>query len=257
METFLETIASNPQANRKDLFLDTFKVSNQEFETMAFFGIFNLEKKIETLEKQLQEMHCLAYEKFIKDELTLLQLEFPVSKALEFELFILDDQDHFVREKLGGVSAYTDWNGRLFFAVLPDAQVRSTLKSVITHEYHHHWRIHALAITEQNQTLLDRLILEGLAEHFLKIRLGNDYLGPYKDALTEKQPRVLWETTYHSNHNEVGEKTDVYMFGSKEENIPFWAGYAIGYYLVKWYLEQNEGSTIEDMTSLPSNSFIV
>lgn len=257
MKTFLGAAASNPKTSRKDLFLDVFEVSNEEFETMAFFGIFDLENKIETLEKQLQEMHSLAYERFIKDELTLLQLEFPVSKALEFELFILDDKDHFVTEKLGGVSAYTDWNGRLFFAVLPDAQVRSILKSVITHEYHHHWRIHALAITEQNQTLLDRLILEGLAEYFVKIRLGDSSLGPYKDALTEKQARVLWKTTYHSNRNEVGEKTDVYMFGSKEKQIPFWAGYAIGYYLVKWYLEKNEGSTIEDMTLLPSNSFIV
>lgn len=257
METFLEEIASNPDAARKDLFLEIFKVSNEEFETMSFFGIFDLENKIETLEKQLQEMHSLAYEKFIKDELTRLQSEFPVSRALEFELFILNDQDHFVREKLGSVSAFTDWNGRFFFAVLPDAQVRSMLKSVITHEYHHHWRMHALTITEHNQTLLDRLILEGLAEHFVKIRLGDAYLGPYKDALEEKQARVLWETTYHPNRNELGEKTDVYMFGSKEEKIPFWAGYAIGYYLVKWYLEKNESSTIEDMTSLPSNSFIV
>lgn len=131
------------------------------------------------------------------------------------------------------------------------------LKSVITHEYHHYWRIHALAITEKNQTLLDRLILEGLAEHFVKIRLGDSYLGPYKDALTEKQAKGLWESTFKLNLNKTGEKTDSYMFGSKEENIPFWAGYAIGYYLVKWYLEKNQGSTIEHMTALPSEDFLV
>lgn len=257
METFLEAATSNPATARKALFLDIFNVSNDEFETMAFFGIFNIENKIETLEYQLHSMHSLAYEQFIQDELSLLQTEFSFSKALEFELFILDDQDHFVREKLGGISAYTDWNGGLFFAVLPDTRVRDTLKSVITHEYHHHWRIHALAMTEKNQTLLDRLILEGLAEHFVKIRLGDSYLGPYKDALTEKQARVLWESTFKLNLNKTGEKTDSYMFGSTEENIPFWAGYAIGYYLVQWYLEKNQGSTIGDMTALPSNNFLV
>lgn len=256
MEIFLESIASNPEIARKDLFLDIFEVSDEEFQTMSFFGIFKLENKAETLEKQLQEMRSLAYEKFIEDELHFLQLKFPVSQTLEFELFILDDQDHFVREKLGGVSAYTDWNGRLFFAVLPNAQVHSSLKSVITHEYHHYWRMYSLTSTEENQTLLDRLILEGLAEHFVRIRLGEDYLGPYRDALTEQQALFLWETIYRPYRHERGAQTDAYMFGSEEKNLPFWGGYAIGYYLVKWYLEKNQGSTIEEMTSLPSDCFL-
>lgn len=255
METFLGVIASNPEIARKDLFLDIFEVLNEEFQMKTFFGIFNLENKIETLKKQLQQMRSLAYEQFIRDELILLQSEFPVSKELEFELFILDDQDHFVRQKLGGVSAYTDWNGGIFFAVLPDSQVHANLKSVITHEYHHYWRMHTLASTEENQTLLDRLILEGLAEHFVEIRLGEDYLGPYKDALTEQQALFLWKTIYRPNRYESGDKTDGYMFGNKDKSIPFWAGYAIGYYLVKWYLEKNPRSTIEAMTSLPSDSF--
>lgn len=119
METFLEAAVSNPAIARKALFLDVFNVSNDEFETMMFFGIFNIENKIETLEYQLHSMHSLAYEQFIKNELTILQTEFPVSQALEFELFILDDQDHFVTEKFGGVSAYTDWNGRLFSLSCP------------------------------------------------------------------------------------------------------------------------------------------
>lgn len=102
---------------------------------------------------------------------------------------------------------------------------------------------------------MDRLILEGLAEHFVGIRLGEAYLGPYKDALTEKQARDLWESTYKLCRNELGERTDVYMFGSKEENVPFWGGYCLGYYLVKWYLEKNGGSSIESMTSLTSESF--
>ncbi|MDJ0332887.1 DUF2268 domain-containing putative Zn-dependent protease [Planococcus sp. S3-L1] len=256
METFLKAIASYPGTSRKDLFLEIFNLSEEEFETRSFFGIFHLESEIGILESQLNKMHSLTYENFIKDELTLLCKEFPVSKAIEFELFILDEQDQFVREKLGGVSAFTDWNGKLFFAVFPDAQVRSTLRSVINHEYHHHWRMHALTITKQNQTLMDRLILEGLAEHFVEIRLGDAYLGPYKDALTEQQAKDLWESTYKLCRTELGGRTDVYMFGSKEEKLPFWGGYSIGYYLVKWYLEKNEGSSIEYMTSLSSENFI-
>jgi uncharacterized protein YjaZ len=257
METFLEEIATNPEANRKDLFQEVFHLSEEEFETIVFFGIFNLDCEIGILKTQLKKLQTLAYEDFIKDELTLLQKEFPVSKTVEFELFILDDQDRFVREKLGGVSAFTDWSGKMFFAVLPDAHVRLTLRSVINHEYHHHWRTHALNMTEQNQTLMDRLILEGLAEHFVKIRLGDAYLGPYKDSLTEEQAEDLWESTYKLYRNELGEGTDIYMFGSEDAKLPFWGGYAIGYYLVKWYLEKNEGSSIEYITSLSSEQFLL
>ncbi|MDN7240644.1 DUF2268 domain-containing putative Zn-dependent protease [Planococcus sp. N028] len=257
MEIFLEAIALHPESSRKDLFLKIFNLSEKELETISFFGIFNLESEIGRLETQLNKLRNLSYEDFIKDELTLLQKEYPVLKAVEFELFILDEQDHFVRDKLGGVSAFTDWSGKMFFAVFPDAQVRSTLRSVINHEYHHHWRTHALNITEQNQTLMDRLILEGLAEHFVKIRLGDAYLGPYKDALTEEQAKDLWERTYKLCRNELGERTDFYMFGSKDENLPLWAGYSLGYYLVKWYVEKNEGSSFEYLTSLDSEKFSV
>lgn len=130
MENFLEAIVSYPETSRKDLFLDIFNVSEEELETIVFFGIFNLESEIAILETQLKKPRSLAYEDFIKDELSLLQKEFPVSKTIKFELFILDEQDQFVKEKLGGVSAFTDWSGKMFFAVLPDAQVRSTLRSV-------------------------------------------------------------------------------------------------------------------------------
>lgn len=255
METFLEAITLHPETRRKNLFLEIFNLSEEELETISFFGIFDLESEIGILETQLNKLRSLAYEDFIKDELTLLQKEFPVLKAIKFELFILDEQDQFVREKLGGVSAFTDWSGKIFFAVFPDAQVRSTLRSVINHEYHHHWRTHALDITEHNQTLMDRLILEGLAEHFVKIRLGDAYLGPYKDALTEGEAEDLWKSTYKLRRHELGERTDVYMFGGNEENLPFWGGYSLGYYLVKWYMEKNEGSSIEYMTSLSSEKF--
>lgn len=255
MECFLEAIAAHPETSRQDLFLEIFTLSEEELEMITFFGIFNLESDVESLIAQLTALRNLAYEDFIKDVLTHLQKEFPVSKPIQFELFLLDDQDLFVREKLGGVSAFTDWSGKMFFAVHPDAEVRSTLESVINHEYHHHWRIHALTITEQNQTLMDRLILEGLAEHFVRIRLGDTYLGPYKDALTEEQAEDLWENTYKICRNKVGEQTDAYMFGSKEENVPFWGGYSLGYYLVEWYIQKNEGCSIEAMTALSSEEF--
>ncbi|GGK09253.1 hypothetical protein GCM10007063_34630 [Lentibacillus kapialis] len=215
-----------------------------------------MDNNIDSLELQLIKMRTLAYEYFIKKELELLQKQFPSNRSIQFELFILDENDDFVKKKLGGVSAFTDWDSRMCFAVLPENNIRTTLKSVITHEYHHHWRISALDMDEESQTLLDRLILEGLAEHFVRIKLGDVYLGPYKDALTEYQAKALWESTYKEHLFDKGQITDLYMFGNEEEGLPFWGGYSLGYYLVKWYLERNEDISIEELTLLPSDKFI-
>lgn len=257
MEDFISAVKSNPESNRIELFMDIFKFSEEDLEMMLFFGIFKLENDIDSLELQLRKMKKLAYENFIKEELETLQEQFPSNKPIKFELFILDENDDFVKEKLGGVSAFTDWDGNMCFAVLPDENVRTTLKSVVTHEYHHHWRINGLKIIEEDQTLLDRMVLEGSAEHFVRIKLGDKYLGPFKDSLTENQAKALWKSTYKQHIDEVGQKTDPYMFGNDEEGLPFWGGYSIGYYLVKWYLERNEDTSIEDLTLLPANKFII
>ncbi|WP_077324721.1 DUF2268 domain-containing protein [Virgibacillus siamensis] len=253
---FIEAVKLNPEKSREELFIDIFEISKEELEAMLFFGMFSLDNDIDSLELQLNKMRKLANEHFIKEELELLQKQFPSNRSIQLELFILDENDDFVKEKLDGVSAFTEWDGRMCFAVLPEDNIRTALKSVITHEYHHHWRISALDMNEESQTLLDRLILEGLAEHFVRIKLGEVYLGPYKDALTEDDAKTLWKNTYKEHLFDKGQITDLYMFGNKEKGLPFWGGYSLGYYLVKWYLERNEGISIEELTLLPSDKFI-
>lgn len=256
MEKFISLVKSSPNGNRKEIFLDIFKFDEEEFEMMMFFGMFNLNNDIGSLEEQLTNMKSLDYENFIQEELELLHKQYPSNRPVQFELFILDKNDDFVKSKLNGVSAFTDWNGKMCFAILPEENVRSTIKSVVTHEYHHHWRISALSLKEDGETLLDRMVLEGLAEHFVKERLGEKYLGPYKDALSETQAKTIWESTYKNHIDDKGTLTDLYMFGSKDKGLPFWGGYSLGFYLIKWFLDKDKNISIKDLTILPSDQFI-
>ena len=196
MERFISYVRLNPECNRKEAILDIFGFKEQELETMLFFGMFNFNNHIDSLEEQLNKIKLLNYDNYIYDELNHLHKQYPSNKPIQYELFILDENDDFAKIKLNGVSAYTDWDGKVCFVVLPDENVRSTLKSVVTHEYHHHWRISGMAFRENEETVLDRLVLEGLAEHFVRIRLGEEYIGPYKDALSETQAKSLWESIY-------------------------------------------------------------
>jgi uncharacterized protein YjaZ len=46
------------------------------------------------------------------------------------------------------------------------------------------------------------------------------------------------------------------MFGSKDKGLPFWGGYSLGYYLIKWFLDKNNDISIKDLTRLQSERFI-
>ncbi|WP_255436174.1 DUF2268 domain-containing putative Zn-dependent protease [Pseudalkalibacillus hwajinpoensis] len=46
------------------------------------------------------------------------------------------------------------------------------------------------------------------------------------------------------------------MFGNDDKGVPFWGGYSIGFYLIKWFLNKNNYLSIKDLTLLPSSKFI-
>ncbi|WP_430786592.1 DUF2268 domain-containing protein [Virgibacillus flavescens] len=257
MEQFIDTVKAHPTSNIEKLFTELFNLTNNELNSMLFFGMVNINSNVKHLEKQLHKIKQLNFETYIESELVRLQRKYPSGRSVKYGLFLLDENDDFVRDRLGGVSAFTDYNGNLCFIVYPDEKVRSILKSIIAHEYHHHWRIKKLGTTEKNETLLDRLVLEGLAEHFVRIELGEACLGPMMRALSEEEARTLWNTKYLEHLSDHGDKTDPFMFGDKDQGIPLWAGYSIGYYIVKWFIEKHNFKSIEELTELPSNNFIV
>ncbi|MDX8344621.1 DUF2268 domain-containing putative Zn-dependent protease [Rossellomorea sp. YZS02] len=257
MEQFIHQLHIKPMSDRERLFMDTFQMTKEELDSMRFLGMFDIQADVESLEKQFDRLQRLDYESYIQTELRRLQLAYPSDKPIRLELFMLDEHDEFVKNKLGGVSAFTDWNGKMCFIVQADGGVKTTLKSVIFHEYHHHLRMCKLNMTEGNETLLDRLVLEGLAEHFVRIELGDAYMGPYKSVLSEEEAQKLWNTRFRHHIDDRGEMADSYIFGNKEMGLPFWGGYSLGYHLVEWYMNENSEWTIEELTELPSKSFLL
>ncbi|WEG11182.1 DUF2268 domain-containing putative Zn-dependent protease [Pullulanibacillus sp. KACC 23026] len=65
----------------------------------------------------------------------------------------------------------------------------------------------------------------------------------------------MWEEAFKQQIKFKGEQTDLYMFGDEEQEIPLWAGYSLGHYLVKWYLDNNDNS-IKQLLLLSSEAFL-
>lgn len=131
--------------------------------------------------------------------------------------------------------------------------VRGEFRKTLTHELHHSFR-HATC--GYGLRLGEVLVTEGLADAFDAEINGGDgnpwnHAIPAQDwlGLIERAELELWADGY--NHG-------AWFFGwSGQDNpLPRWAGYSIGYHLVKTYLAANPQARPSQMTATPAPEVI-
>lgn len=122
--------------------------------------------------------------------------------------------------------------------------IKDELPSVLAHEVHHTQRMKTRLPSD---TLLQYLILEGLACHFEKNFNGGQTPSLFADIKNND-----WKAMYqymkpklHSNSYSF----DDYFLNQKEDGLPKYAGYWVGYNLVKDYLDRTNKSEIEILDS--------
>jgi len=125
---------------------------------------------------------------------------------------------------------------------------RSELPSMLAHEIHHAMRRRAIGY---GSTLLQAAVSEGLADHFSLEVLPRE-APPWATALTEQElsvwiPEVVARSTGSYSHPE-------WFFGSS--TIPRWTGYAVGFELVRAYLDQGPLRRASTLVGEPAGSFI-
>jgi uncharacterized protein YjaZ len=130
----------------------------------------------------------------------------------------------------------------LFFSEHND---ENEIKALLTHEYNHVCRLSKYKKSEFDYSLLDSIILEGLAENAVREKLGEQYLAFYQSYYSEKQLEQMWEVLIRPNQDikkdEIRHQQLLYGMGP----YPKMAGYCVGYYLVKRILEKRKKKTIE------------
>lgn len=182
-----------------------------------------------------------------------LALKHPVAKPLAVDIWPMDPDDEFGIEKLRGVSGYTSYEHLMTLVVHSGARAQA-LEETVVHEYHHHWRIAEAQLLESQETLLSRLVLEGLAEHFVEEILGMS-TAPWATQWTDQESQYWWPV-YAAHLNLVGSDTSPYMFGSTDMGVPLWAGYAMGYHLIRWFRRQHPALSWTTLTQLADVEFV-
>ena len=168
-------------------------------------------------------------------------------------IFPSDRTNRRILKELNGKSGLA-FKDKLFLFIT-DQNEEKEIKALLTHEYNHVCRLTSYEKSELNYSLLDSIILEGLAENAVRERLGEQYVAAYESYYTDDQLRQMWETHIKPNLSckKQDHKHDQLLYGLRP--YPKMAGYCVGYYIVKNTLAKNKKKTI-DILDWPSEKII-
>lgn len=157
----------------------------------------------------------------------------------------------------GGIPGYIlSW-------LIPNEYTLKRLPAALAHETNHNVRFQFLE-WKNDITLGEMMISEGLAENFATFLYGEDQAGPW---VTKTDMTTLNESIKPVIRDKLNvrglENLNAYLYGDElaalqklpKVGLPYCAGYACGYYLVKHYLKKTGKSVIE-ATLLPAKDIL-
>ncbi|ASN07064.1 hypothetical protein CFK40_19615 [Virgibacillus necropolis] len=129
------------------------------------------------------------------------------------------------------------------------------IQALLTHEYNHVCRLNYLNQEEKTITLLDAMILEGLAEMAVHERMGKEYLAKWTSMYSLEHALKYWKGEVESNlHLQKGSiRHQQFMYGN--DSIPKWMGYNIGFHLVCSFVE-NTTCTVNQLLRMPTEQIL-
>lgn len=157
----------------------------------------------------------------------------------------------------GGIPGY------IFGSLVPSAFTKSRMPIALAHETNHNVRFQYIKWSN-DISLGEYMICEGLAENFAVSIYGEENVGPWVSKTDEETLNEYIKPLMQSSLEVRGfEGITVCMYGdeiAKMQNyipagMPYCAGYACGYYMVKYYLEKT-GKNIIEATILPAEEIL-
>ena len=187
-------------------------------------------------------------------------IELKVSEYL-FSVFLADPENAYTIMNEG----YCGDGGIPGFVMgwlIPNENNLKKLPAALAHETNHNVRYQFIKWTN-DITLGEMLVGEGLAENYATAIYGEEFLGPWV-AKTDPELLPLIKEIIYDGLNATGfENITAYLYGDEmarmqhfpEAGLPYCAGYAVGYHLIRYYL-QKTGISIEEATILPHEEIL-
>ncbi|UFT99215.1 DUF2268 domain-containing protein [Radiobacillus kanasensis] len=176
-------------------------------------------------------------------------------KGPDVHVFVLpsDSTNPNLLQEFDGVSGVSHAD-KLFLFLPPELKTKK-LQAVLTHEYNHICRLQQLGKPEESFTLLDTIVLEGIAEYAVEEELGSDFLSKWATLYSEEESQQHW-IKFLSKHKHIKKgdmKHDALVYGA--DLTPPLAGYHCGYRIVKSFVK-TEHLSVSELLALPSSTLL-
>ncbi len=169
--------------------------------------------------------------------------------------------DPIMRGYTGGI----DWMQPRFIAQFdtPNDDNLSKLEGLIAHEMHHLFRMRAVPYNFMQITVAEYIVLEGLAEAFAAAIYGESAITFFATEISDDDLRYaksimqagLWETGWQVVRSYLFGDYWAEQFGLIKVGMPTYGGYAVGYQVVRAFLERT-GTDIVAATFLPADEIV-
>ncbi|MFA9378746.1 MAG: DUF2268 domain-containing protein [Lachnotalea sp.] len=176
---------------------------------------------------------------------------------------LLNDPSHPMSVMNGDYCGDGGIPGFIIGTIIPNERSIKMLPVALAHEANHNVRWQFIKWSS-NITLADMIISEGLAENFATIMFGEDKVGKWVKSTSEETLRDIIKPLIKNNLYETDfEKISLYLYGDEimamrgieSAGIPYCAGYACGYALIKFYLNKT-GKSIYEATITPTENIL-
>lgn len=167
-------------------------------------------------------------------------------------IFVFPCFNLFVKEKMFGVNGFTPCANTFHVFLYTQKYNKKMFQKMIAHEFNHSvfMDYHNLIYTQL--TLLDSLILEGLAQNFVESLFREP--GPWAKAIPLKECKEVFSRVEKSiNSKDYHIYSELFFEGKK---YPLWAGYSLGYQIVKSFLKIQKKISWGEIMKLSSLSIL-
>lgn len=185
----------------------------------------------------------------------------PVREYL-FTILLADPESPYIRLS-DGYSGDGGIPGYIFLCLIPSEHTINHLPAAVAHEVNHNVRFQFIK-WKNDITLGEMMVSEGIAENFATVLYGEEKAGPWVTKTDLKTLNEYIKPILYKGLNVQGlENLNAYLYGdeiAKAQNypgvgLPYCAGYACGYHLIKHYLEKT-GKNIAEVTLLPAKEIL-
>lgn len=128
------------------------------------------------------------------------------------------------------------------------------LHALFIHEYHHICRRRFIS---EPPTLLDSILMEGLAEHAVESLLGEHALNSWTKRYSLAEAPYYWNTHFIQELYLRGlHKHKAFLLGDVALNLPPWIGYCLGYRIVEAFQEKMGPYDVKQLLSMPAEDLL-